>query len=191
MRRLLADAVRIHLDDPDRALETLRGVPVPLPRDARTSRFLDLVVDGVMLKAQRLRGVDPNAAIEVLRKVPRTATAHLDAQLLMGETFVQLRRPQEAESTYLAARQIDPKSFEAAGGLARSLQIQQKYLEAEKAWGEVAVLRPDLSPPHVQRALCLMRLDRLEEARAACRKALEINPNDPRASELLKDLGKP
>jgi tetratricopeptide (TPR) repeat protein len=191
-RRLLAEAVRIHVEDPERALATLASVPVPLPRDARTTRFIDLVADGVLFKAQnRLRSVDPKGAIELLRRIPQNATSYLDAQLLLGETFLQLRQSQAAQSTYEAARTFDPKSFDAAAGLARAMQINQNYREAEKLWSEVASLRPDLSAPHVQRALCLMRLERLDDARAACRKALEINPQDTRASELLKDLGKP
>jgi spermidine synthase len=191
-RRLLAEAVRIHVEDPERALSLLSGVPTPLPRDPRTLRFIDLVADGVMFKAQtRLRSADPRGAIELLRRVPSSASAYLGAQLLMGETFVKLDRPREAEAAYQTARDADPKSFEAAFGFARVLQIQQNYAGAEKAWQEVAVLRLDASAPHVQRAICLKRLGRIDDARAAFRKALEIDPQDVRAAELLKDLGKP
>src|SRR5207237_9750627 len=65
-RRLLAEAVRIHVEDPERALSTLSGVPVRLPQNARPQRFIDLVADGVMFKAQnRLRSLDPQGAIEL------------------------------------------------------------------------------------------------------------------------------
>ncbi|HVE39077.1 MAG TPA: fused MFS/spermidine synthase [Planctomycetota bacterium] len=192
MRRVLAEAVKIHVEDPDRALSTLAGSPVPLPRDPRTQRFVDLVADGVMFKAQsRLRSVDPRGAIELLRRIPKSASAYPGAQILMGETFVKLDRPREAEAAYQAAREVDPNSFEAAFGFARVLQIQQNYGEAEKAWQDVSRLRPEVSAPHVQRALCLKRLGRIDEARTAFRKALEIDPQDARAAELLKDLGKP
>jgi tetratricopeptide (TPR) repeat protein len=113
------------------------------------------------------------------------------AQLLMGQIYVQAGRGEEGRRCYLAAREIEPKNVDAVVGLARALQIDQNYGEAAKAWGEVIELQPTLSPPHVQLALCLMRLERIEEAKASCRKALEINPGDRRAADLLKDLGKP
>jgi spermidine synthase len=191
-RRLLAEAVKIHVDDPDRALSTLSGVPVPLPRDPRTLRFIDLIADGVMFKAQsRLRSVDPKGAIELLRRIPSSAGAYPGAQLLIGETFVKLDLTREAEAAYRVAREADPKSFEAAFGLARVLQIQQKYDEAEPQWRAASTLRPDLSAPHVQRALCLKRLGRIDDAKAALQKALEVDPQDLRAAALLKELGKP
>jgi tetratricopeptide (TPR) repeat protein len=191
-RRLLAEAVRIHVEDPDRALSTLAGVPLPLPRDPRTQRFVDLVADGVMFKAQtRVRSADPKGAIELLRRIPTSASAYLGAQLLIGDTFVRMDRAREAEAAYRTAREADPASFEAAFGVARALQIQQNYAEAEAAWREVSRLRADVSAPHVQRALCLKRLGRTDDARAALGKALEVDPQDARAAELLKDLGKP
>jgi tetratricopeptide (TPR) repeat protein len=188
----MAEAVRIHVEDPERALSTLAGVPVPLPRDPRTLRFIDLVADGVMFQAQsRLRSADPKGAIELLRRIPGSASAYLGARLLMGETFVKLDRPREAEAEYRVAREADPKSFEAAFGYARALQIQQDYAAAERAWQEVALLRSDVSAPHVQRALCLKRLGRIDDAKAALGKALGIDPQDARAADLLKELGKP
>jgi spermidine synthase len=191
-QRLLAEAVRIHVDDPDRALAVLEGVPAPLPGDPRTVRFLDLVSDGVISRAQnRLRTVDPKGAIELLRRIPRASSSYTGAQLLIGQTYLMLRRPEEARRCYAALRESDPRSIDAVEGLARALQIDQNYAEASAVWRDVIALKPDLSAFHVQLALCLMRLDRIDEAKAECRKALEVNPQDRRAAELLKDLGKP
>jgi spermidine synthase len=191
-RRLLAEAVRIHLTDPERALTTLEGVPVPLPRDPRTLRFIDLVSSNVIYLANnRVRTGDPRGAIELLRRIPRMAGAYFEAQMTLGEVFLKAQRPEEARRSFVAAREVDPKSLEAAAGLARVLQVDQNYAESAKVWLEVIAMRPDLSGAHVQLALCYMRLNRLDDAKAACRKALEINPQDRRAAELLKDLEKP
>jgi tetratricopeptide (TPR) repeat protein len=191
-RRLLAEAVRLHVDDPERALEAIERAPVPLQRDPRTDVFLNLVTEGLIFKAQNtLRSSDPRYGIEMLRKIPRAAPSYAGAQLLIGDAYLRMRQPDEARRCYEAAREVDPKSFEASSGLARSLQIGQKYAEAAAAWSEVTSMRPDLSAPYVQLALCLMRLEKLDAARTACRKALEIDPNDRRAADLLKDLGKP
>jgi len=92
---------------------------------------------------------------------------------------------------YRAAMESDPRSFDAAAALARSYQIQKDYAGAAKAWPEAIALRPELSVPYVQLALCLWRLNRLDEAREACRKALKLDPKDLRAAELLENLGKP
>jgi len=187
-RRLLAEAVRIHKDDPERALATLEGVPSPLPNDPRTVRFLDFLTEDMLFKAQRR---DPKGAIEVLRRVPRISSNFVPAQLLMGQIYVRAGRGEEARRCYVAAREVEPKSFDAVSGLARALQIDQNYGESAKVWKEAIELQPGLSTPHVQLAICLMRLDRIEEAKASCRKALEVDPNDRRAADLLKDLGKP
>ena len=85
----------------------------------------------------------------------------------------------------------DPKSYDAAVAQARLYQIQKNYAAAAKAWPDAIALRPDLSVPYVQLALCLWRLNRLDEARDACRKALQLDPKDVRAAELLENLGKP
>jgi spermidine synthase len=191
-RRLLAEAVRIHLVDPERALATLDGVPVALPRDPRTQRFIELVSNNVIAMAQnRLRTVDPRGAIELLRKIPRTSGSYYEAQMMLGEVYLKVGRGDDARRSFSAAREADPKSLEAAAGLARALQIDQNYGEAAKAWQQVVEMRPDLSGAQVQLALCLMRLNRVDEAKAACRKALEINPSDRRAADLLKDLNNP
>jgi tetratricopeptide (TPR) repeat protein len=191
-RRLLAEAVRIHVDDPERALGVLEGVPSPLPRDPRTLRFLDLLTGDVLYKAQRrMSTLDVRGAIELLRRVPRASTNFLEAQLLLGQVFLQASRGEEARRCYIAAREVDPKSFDAVAGLARALQIDQNYQESAKVWREAIEMQPGLSSIHVQLALCYMRLERIDDAKASCRKALEINPNDRRAADLLKDLGKP
>ena len=180
--------MRIHKDDVERALATLEGVPSPIPRDPRTIRFLDLLTEDMLYKAQRR---DPKGALEVLRRVPRTSSNFVPARLLMGQIYLQAGRGEEARRCYVAAREVEPKSFDAIAGLARALQIDQNYGESAKVWKEAIELQPGLSTSHVQLALCLMRLERIDEAKAACRKALEVNPGDRRAADLLKDLGKP
>jgi tetratricopeptide (TPR) repeat protein len=191
-RRALAEAVRLHVDDPDRALEALERSPAPLPRDPRTAVFLDYVAEAVLFRAQsRLRAMDPRSGIELLRRIPRGATCYPAARILLGETLTQSGRPDEARRAYLEAREADPTSADAAAGLARSYQIDQKYEDAARVWPEVIALRPDSSVPHVQLALCFRRLNRVEEARAECRRALDLNPNDRRAADLLETLGKP
>jgi spermidine synthase len=191
-RRLLAEAVRVHLTDPDRALAALEKAPSPIRRDPRTAVFIDFVAEALLFKAQdRLRALDAKTAIELLRRIPAGSSCHLGSRLLLGQTFVQMSRTDEARRAFLEAREIDRNSFEAAGGLARTLQIEQRYADAEQAWKEVIAMSPRTSPAYVQRAICLWRLGRVDEAKALCRQALEVNPGDRRAADLLQDLGKP
>jgi tetratricopeptide (TPR) repeat protein len=190
-RRRLAEAVRVHVEDPDRALAVLQSVPSPLSRDGRTAPFLDLVAERAVFQAQSRIRIDPRGAIEMLRRIPRAAGCYGGAQLLIGQTSIHLDLPRDAEAAYLEARAVAPQSYDAVFGLARTLQILQKYEDAIRAWQDAAALQPDSSAPHVQRAVCLRRLNRVEEARAAFRKALEVDPRDARAAELLKDLDNP
>ena len=191
-RRLLAEAVRLHTDDPERALAALDRAPTPIARDPRTAVFLDVVSEAVLVKAEsRLRMTDPRGAIELLRRIPKTAGCYVPSRLLLGQTFTQLNRSEEARQAYGSAREVEPGSVEALAGLARQHQIDQNYEEAARLLRELVQIRPKSSPARVQLALCLLRLDRRPEATAECRLALEIDPNDRRAQDLLKELGKP
>jgi len=191
-RRLLAEAVRIHTEDPDRALEYLERSPTKLSRDPRTAVFVDFVAEAVIFKAQsRIQADAPHQAIEMLRRIPTTASCNVPARLLLAQTLIKSGALDEARGILLAAREGDPKSYEAAVAVARLHQIGKDYAAAAKAWPEAIALRPELSVPYVQLALCLWRLNRLEEARDACRKALQLDPKDVRAAELLENLGKP
>ncbi|MDX1998838.1 MAG: FG-GAP-like repeat-containing protein [Thermoanaerobaculia bacterium] len=55
-----------------------------------------------------------------------------------------------------------------------------EYERAEETFGALEKLLPDNVLPPVNRALALLRLDRLEEALAAARRARELGPDNPR-----------
>jgi tetratricopeptide (TPR) repeat protein len=191
-RRLLAEAVRVHLDDPDAALRALQDSPIGLSRDPRTAVFVDYVSEAVIFRAQsRLQVEDVKGALEMLRRIPTSATCYVAARLLLGQTLEMRGQGEEARVVLMGARQADPKSYDAAAALARHHQIRKEYDQAARAWVDAIALRPDLSVPHVQLSLCYWRLNRLEEARDACRRALQLDPKDVRAAELLENLGKP
>jgi spermidine synthase len=191
-RRLLAEAVRVHLDDPDAALRALQDSPVGLSRDPRTAVFVDYVSESAIFKAQsRLQVEDVQGAIDMLRRVPTSASCYVPARLLLGQTLEMRGRPGEAQVVLMGAREADPKSFDAAVALARHYQIAKEYDRAARVWVDAIALRPDLSVPHVQLSLCYWRLNRLDEAREACRRALQLDPKDVRAAELLENLGHP
>jgi spermidine synthase len=191
-RRLLAEAVRIHTDDPDAALQSLQRSPTGLSRDPRTAVFVDYVSEAAIFKAQsRLHADDPLRAVEILRLIPTSASCYVPARILLGQTLDSSGRSDEARVVLMAAREADPQSFDAAVALARHFQILKDYASASKVWPDAIALRPELSVPYVQLALCYWRLNRLDDARDACRKALQLDPRDVRAAELLENLGKP
>ena len=191
-RRLLAEAVRIHADDPDLALQSLQRSPTGLSTDPRTAVFVDYVSEAAIFRAQsRLRAGDAPRAIEMLRRIPASAACYVPARILLGQTLDSRGSGDDAQAVLKAAREADPRSYDAAVALARHHQIRKDYLEASKLWPDAIALRPDLSVPYVQLALCYWRLDRLDEARDACRRALQVDPRDVRAAELLENLGKP
>src|SRR5579859_4316563 len=127
-RRLLAEAVRIHTEDPERALEALERSPTGLSRDPRTTVFVDYVAEAVLFRAQsRLQADDLEKGTQLLRRIPAGASCYLGSRILLGQAFAARGRWDEARAAYLAARDADPRSYDAAAGLARFYQIQKDY----------------------------------------------------------------
>ncbi len=68
--------------------------------------------------------------------------------------------------------------------------VQGDYAAAEQAYGALLLTKPTPEPGvlsgwAVNRANCLLRLGRAEDAERACRQALEIEPGNATAHEML------
>ncbi len=70
--------------------------------------------------------------------------------------------------------------------------VQGDYAAAEQAYGALLLTKPTPTPEPgvlsgwaVSRANCLLRLGRAEDAERACRQALEIEPGNATAHEIL------
>ncbi len=188
LREAVARAVQKHGADP---LAALRGLPADLIWDPRTRIFLDFLAESVFDRGvAALRQGDHAAARAHFNAIPAGAAPYKDARLNLAELAFQARHVDDARLEFEKALALDPRSLKAAIGIARSWQAAERYLEALRAWEGVIALDPESAIHRVQKAVCLWRLTRLEEARAECRQALALNPNDRRARELMDELEK-
>jgi Flp pilus assembly protein TadD len=66
----------------------------------------------------------------------------------------------------------------------------QQFEEAVARWRKATALRPDSEFAFAHLGSALVRLQRPEEARQACLRALEIDPQNALARDVLERLGK-
>lgn len=115
-----------------------------------------------------------------LKKRPR------DVNLLTGLAAAHAARGQwpEAEASLRKAVAADKACGPAWEALGAALARQRKYQEALDAWGKV-------QPPagvQVSLAVVLREQGKRDEARAACRRALELDPSLAAARTALAEL---
>jgi spermidine synthase len=160
--------------------------------DPHVQEYFDSIANFARIDAQVLirSGRYPLAA-RVLQSIPRSSKHYPDAlfdRALLG------RLAGDREEARRSARELHA---EYAGGFA---EVCLGALEApgdrgpESAvprWQEAIRLRPDSDYAHAHLADCLFRLGRRDEAREACRKALEIDASNDLAKKVLDDLGGP
>jgi spermidine synthase len=188
-RKAVAEAVKLFAEEqPVLAMKTL-------PRDAsdpRTKVFIDHVSDALLALAYRRLDAsrDPSGAAEAFLLVPPSSARHSEAQVQLGGLALEARDLEAARRSFRIARESDPKSFGAAVGLAQIHEARREFEPALDLWREAVALRPDSVPARFQLAFCLSRLGRTEEARTECRRVLELDPGNARASRLLADLGR-
>ncbi|HXG10794.1 MAG TPA: tetratricopeptide repeat protein [Gemmataceae bacterium] len=107
-----------------------------------------------------------------------TLTAPLGAQEPAAPTpFVPLRPETRKELDYLEAVRLY------ARGLLH--ERDNRLIEALRAFERAARLDPDSAPVHKALVPLYLALDRTDDALAACRKALELDPNDYDSWQLL------
>ena len=115
---------------------------------------------------------------------PEIAEAHASRGLSLSLS----RRHEEAEREFETAIRLDPKLYEAHYFYARAEFQQGKYEEAVREYMAASRVRPEDYQALLLVDSPLTSLGRIEEARAACRKGvevamrhLELNPDDARA----------
>ena len=139
-----------------------------------------------------LRKSDPRRALEAFEKVgqlrPSDPEPHLSAALIADQS----RDFATAEKEYQAAARLDPKSVEAAAGLANVYLETKRLEEAEAALRKyLALAAGDGTAPaqtasaHTQLGRVLLELHRRAEAIEEFEAALKLSPGDQKASQQL------
>jgi Flp pilus assembly protein TadD len=143
---------------------------------------------------QLLRRSNPKAALEAFAKVsqlrPSDPEPHLSSALIADEA----KDFATAEKEYRAAEQLDPKSAEAAAGLANVYMETKRLDEAELALKQYLSLTEQTassqSPAttasaHLQLGRVLLQLHRRAEAIAEFETAMKLAPGDPNAARQI------
>ncbi len=95
-----------------------------------------------------------------------------------GETFLELKRYQDALAAYNRAVELKPEYTEAWNGQANSLLELKRYQDALEAYDKVIQLQPSYKEAWNGRGKALDHLQRYEEAIASFDNAIKIQPNN-------------
>ncbi len=120
-------------------------------------------------------------AITCERRAIAEQPQHADAHNLLGVILAQQGRFAQAGECFRRALQLSPD----LPGAARNLELAESAL-AKTAREQPAPSRPEDAAAHYQRGLALARQNKLEEATAALREAVRLDPNH---AEAMGNLG--
>lgn len=123
-----------------------------------------------------LIGVGITAGVSIVNTLNFASATDLYKQ---GETFLDLKRYQEALTAYKKALKIRPDYLEAWAGQGDALFHLKQSKEALDAYDKAIQIQPDYLEAWRGRGYALTQLQRFEEAVDSFNKALEIQSEDP------------
>ncbi len=147
----------------------------------------ELADEGAILMAQWLEDQgDLGAAEKTLEEALEARDGLGVLRELCRFSFVRLG-PQAAESRLLQLAEREPKDASVRHNLGTVYRSQSRLAEAIESFQDSLSLRPDAPDTLVELAQALYVAGRVEEARAACQKALRFAPDHPGALAALRD----
>ena len=189
-QRLVAaikDHVSGHTEAALKAMSTI-GESGKLERNAR------LFLDDVSVEIRR-KGLEASQngqreeALRLLDLIPPASSGYSAARANRGHIQLEGGDLESARRSFEEAIKADARSHEAAAGFGRIYHQQGNYEEAIKAWRRTLELSPGMIIAHRMLVDALMKTNRQEEAREACRQALKIAPGNKALEELRRKLG--
>jgi Tfp pilus assembly protein PilF len=106
---------------------------------------------------------------------------------MLGCTFEDLGRWEEAAASYRKALEVDPRHAKAANNLGVVLQNRGLWQEAEQAYGRALAADPTLALAHCNRGKLRVLAGRFAEAETDLRRAVELQPGEAAWQEMLRD----
>jgi len=162
--------------------------------------FLDLPASTVQSRLQRARKQLKEEFLKMAKEIfqdnrlgPKFTQKVLDEIMTEGWKHLNAREWSEAEATFMKAIEVKPDHAEAHFYVGLVKEDQELYEEATQWYQKAAELKPDYAQAYRNLAISLGCLGKRDDAQVAydkaivaCKKLLELNPNDP---ELYKEMG--
>ncbi len=151
--------------------------------DDRNAPRADYLMGQLLLAERR-----PDEALVHLERAEEAEPRLPRLPTRLGDTYLALGRPADAERCYRKALAVDCEATQALVGLARACFAQKRFEEAASVALEAVGLRHLQPRGHWVLAAALARLGRPREARQAIETCLQQAPDLPEAHELLARL---
>jgi spermidine synthase len=172
-------------------LEYLAKQTGGLGDDEPTRYHFERIAYQARLEARFLRAAGRyDDAIRTLSAVPKVSHHYADALFERALAAQAAGRAAEGERCVREILSEHPSSFAATCLLAEAAEGSRKFENAVSQWRMATVLRPDSDFAFAHLGAALSRAGRPDEARQACLKALELDPENAVARDLLPKLGK-
>jgi len=161
--------------------EMIAGDPSPPPR------LKALYLDALLNQAELLSGGDTISSEELLNRAISADPENLRALLLLAKLYTNQKQYGKALETYQKATDLNPDMPGLFFNLGFLYAANDDYALAEGAFGRAI----ELSPPYLDKALFNLavvqdKMGKREASLQTLRKALEVNPNNLKARELLE-----
>lgn len=128
------------------------------------------------------------AAILELRKAAGLAPDDVDVQYRLGLALRHAGHFREAKEVLIRVVEHRPESFWALVVLSETCLNLAQWGEALQWYDRALALRIDVASVYLGRGEALVRLGRMQEARAALMGTLRLEPSNPRARQLLEQV---
>lgn len=129
-----------------------------------------------------------NDALRVLTAWEADFPADPQPHFLRGNVWDSLKKPTAAAEEFVRALELAPERTDIRQQLARSLMRQLRIAEAEEHLQRCLKADATNTAAAVARAICLQKLNRIDEARKLLQSQLRLHPDNLEALLVLGDL---
>src|SRR6266566_3801344 len=123
-------------------------------------------------------GTSPSNPLPPTQTYSAGAIQHLVTLKIVGDTYLNTKRYQEALLAFEQAIQLDPNDAVICNGKGLALSKLNRYREALTAYEQSIRLNPNNADTYLNKGDALDELERYEEALAAYKRAIRLDPNN-------------
>src|SRR6266566_1332994 len=123
-------------------------------------------------------GTSPSNPLPPTQTYSAAAIQHLVTLKIVGDTYLNTKRYQEALLAFEQAIQLDPNDAVICNGKGLALSKLNRYREALTAYEQSIRLNPNNADTYLNKGDALDELERYEEALAAYEQAIRLDPDN-------------